>query len=189
MHRVLFAVFLATLVAPLDVSARSWQSAAHKGATPWYHFSDKKLGFAFRYPPNWRLTNSNLPTTFPKSISLSYQGTTTYALTASLLALPAGRLLGDTLNRFIATARSNRSTLVATARWARTSLGGIPSMVTIVKGPPTEGGVTVSNAIYIARWRARVYEITLFCQRRPAPSSLTQFPSVYLHILSTWRFI
>ena len=62
-------------------------------------------------------------------------------------------------------------------------------MVAVLRNPPTEGGVTIANAVYVAQWRSHVYEVTLFAEHRPAPSTLGQFPAVYLQILSTWRFI
>jgi hypothetical protein len=38
-------------------------------------------------------------------------------------------------------------------------------------------------------WRKHVYVITIVSLTKPTPRSLSQFPSIYLKALATWRFL
>ncbi len=189
MRRLVFVMMVATLVAPASASAGSPSMPSITRSSTWHTFSSKRLGFAFRYPPGWKLIPSSVAPQAARQVIVWYQGRSNYQLNASLLPFKADRTLLATLKRFLAYERSiTQSTMYAQIRWTSASLGGKPALAGVLR-PPTEGGVAVANGIYLSQWRSRVYEVIITSTRSPALSQLGQFPSIYRKILATWRFI
>ena len=188
MRRCVLAVLLAALILPASASAAS-PRATHHASIPWRVYRNTRLGFAFRYPANWALNAGNPASKTGDQVAIEYPGRGNYSLTAEILPISATPSLSETLQRVIAYQRSvTHSALFAHIAWSRTSLGGRPAEAGVLR-PSTEGGVPVSNGIYVTQWRSRVYQITIFSEHKPPFSRLSQFPSIYGRILATWRFI
>lgn len=165
MRRIVFIVALAVLATPISASAKSWQT-----------FRSPHLAFAVQYPPGWHVTGS--PTVGPVGLQSG-----TYSINIQVLPVrPAATIVQTT--RQVTQSDSTFSRV----RWTRTTLGGRPAMVG-VDSPPTEGGVPISDGIYISSWRGRVYEVIFAAYHKPAFRRLNQFPSVYGQIFRTWRFL
>ena len=77
---------------------------------------------------------------------------------------------------------------VTQVRWWPTSLGHKAGFAGISR-PPTEGGVGLTQGIYVVPWHSRIYALTMTAYGRPVPTRMSQFPSIYRQILATWRFL
>jgi hypothetical protein len=173
MRRSLVALILLLFLTPTLASAESWKS-----------FSSKSFGFSVRYPTGWSL----MMVQQTKQLLLQHQGHPVYSVNVSVLPVKSAGSPTKTVERVTTYQRRMGNTDFASIHWTSTSVGGHAARAGILQ-PPTEGGVALSNGIYIVSSGSRVYEITLAAYRKPAARSLAQFPSVYRRILSTWHFL
>ncbi|GAC1321791.1 MAG: hypothetical protein NVS2B16_01210 [Chloroflexota bacterium] len=134
------------------------------------------MAFALQYPPSWRVTGS--PTIGPVNFQSGVSG-----IDVRILPMRAAATIKQTVKQV------TRSDITyARVHWVRTTLGRQPAMVG-VDSPPTEGGVPLSDGIYITSWRGRVYVVIFTAYHKPAITRLGQFPAVYGQIFRTWRFL
>lgn len=187
-RRVLVLILLAALLAPAGAAASSKHSTKPqpKGVA-WRTYSNKKLGFSLRYPGNWRLTPSS--TSLNAQVLLSYSGKTPYGLTITVLPMSVRPTLGATLQQFIALQQQQNNMIFARIKWTSASVGGKPAMAGVARSPATEGGISISDAVYVTQSRSHVFQILAVSYHRPPLSQLSQFPSIYTQILKTWRFL
>jgi hypothetical protein len=177
MHlRRLLLVPLLALIATSGVAA----------ASSWHAFSSKSLGFAVRYPAGWRALSVAAPGA--KQIQFSYQGATTYTVDVTILNLNGGTSLATLKQRFVAFERRSGNSNVAAIHFSPVTLAGRHGIGGVYI-PATEGGVSVSNGMYVVPWKTRTYVVNLQSVESPAPKSLDRFPTIYKQILATWRFI
>jgi hypothetical protein len=189
MRTIILAILLATLSAVGSSATSPGTASASKHSNPWRTFASKKLGFSFRYPSTWTLNSGGVAPQAGSQVEIAHQGRSIYQMIALLLPIKAERTLPQTMKRFLAYEQAaTQSTMFNHIRWAPTTVGRSPALVGIMR-LPTEGGVAVSNAIFVTQSRTRAYQITLTSNRSPAPTGISQFPSVYTQILATWRFI
>jgi hypothetical protein len=189
MRPFIFVVLLATLSATVSPATSSVTASSIKRSNAWRTFTSKRLGFSFRYPSTWTLSSGGVGPQAAGQVEVAHQGRSIYQLNALLLPIKAERTLPKTMKRFLAYEQATtQSTMFNHIRWASTTVGHSPALVGILR-PSTEGGVAVSNAIFVTQSRTHAYEIMLTSNRSPAPTSISQFPSVYAQILATWRFI
>jgi len=189
MRPIFLVILLATLSATVSPATGSVAASANKHSNTWRTFTSKKLGFAFRYPSTWTLTLGGVGPQTAGQVEVAHQGRSIYQMNAVLLPIRADRTLPQTMKRFLAYEQATtQSTMFNHIRWVSTTVGRSPALVGILR-LPTEGGVAVSNAIFVMQSRTHAYEITLTSNRSPAPTRISQFPSVYAQILATWRFI
>ena len=165
MRRLAPIAALVLLATPLHVSAKSWQT-----------FRSPNLAFSVQYPPGWHVTGS--ATVGPVGLQSG-----TYSINIQVLPVRPASSIQQTTRQVTRT-----DPTFARVQWTRTTLGGRPAMVG-VDSPPTEGGVPISDGIYISGWRGRVYEVIFAAYHKPAVRRLSQFPAVYGQIFRTWRFL
>jgi hypothetical protein len=183
MRRFVLVFLLAVLLAPSGVSA-----ASRKAPKGWRVYTSRPMHISLEYPSNWKLFPMVLPNQ-PGEVTLSHQGTSIYSLQIQILPFSAAASIGKTLQLFLGYARrTTHSSVYARTRWSAVTLGGRTAMAGVLR-PSTEGGSSLSDAIYIAQWRGLVYEITAADFHKPPLSRLSQFPSIYAKILATWRFL
>jgi hypothetical protein len=175
MRRVLISLCLLTLAAPLAAQASTWR-----------HFTSKKLGFGLQYPADWQVLSSLAPGS-PQTEFL-HQRQPVYALTVSVLPIKPASTASATARLVVRYFSQRGDTTLSAVRWAPASLGGHPAVAGILR-PPTEGGVAQTEAIYLAPWRSRIYEISMAAYGGHQLSRLDQFPSVYRQMLRTWRYL
>lgn len=165
MQRLALVAVLAVLATPLQVSAAAWST-----------FQSKNLAFSIRYPSNWKEGGS--PTLGPVTFQSG-----SMSMSIGFLPVKPASTIKQTVKRV-----GQYDQTFARVSWSRTTLGGRPSMAG-VDSPSTEGGVAISDAVYIVGWRGRVYDVTLSSLHKPPYKRLQQFPAIYRQILSTWRFL
>lgn len=188
MRRFLLVIVLAGFVAPISASASTPLPASRGSAKPWRVFTNKNFGVAFRYPASWKLT-AFLSPQGTGQVQVLEQRRNTYSILVSTLPFSPGASIQQTLQRFVTYERTQmHSAIYSRSHWSSVSLGGRPARAAVIR-PPTEGGSDLSDAVYIAQWRARVYEILTSATHKPPYSRLSQFPSIYRQILATWQFI
>ena len=170
MRRYLGVLALAAALVPAGALAASW-----------HHFSSKSFGFSVKYPSGWTVTQ----TAIPQQVSIQRSGTPAYSVQVSVPGVKAGANIARTLFNVKAFELSRGNAPFAPAHWTQATIRGHPAMVALVR-PSTEGGVAVSDAIYVTSSRTHVYEITTVAY---GASSLSKFPSVYGKILKSWRFL
>lgn len=175
LRRLLLVPLLALIITSGGASAASWHA-----------FTSKSLGFAVRYPSGWKALSVAQPGA--KEIQFSYQGTTTYTVNVTILNLNGGKTLSSLKQRFVAFQQRSGNTNVASMKWRAATLAGRHGMGGVYV-PATEGGVPVSNGMYVIPWHARTYVVNLLSVQKPAPRSLDRFPAIYKQILATWRFL
>lgn len=189
MRRIVSALLLSLICMPVAAFAAKGQVVpVHKKSFgSWRASTDKHLGVVLRYPGDWSVVRQS---TGPGSGELSLVSSrANYAINAFALPFAASGSIDATLSHFIAYERSTtHSNVYNQTRWSSARLGGRPARVGIIK-PPTEGGVAISDGIYLTQWRGRSIEVTIMAYRKPPASRLSQFPSIYFQILSTWRFV
>lgn len=175
MRRLLFLLVPAILLVPTSVSASSWLS-----------FQSRQIGVAIRYPANWKLIQSN--SLLNKQVTLTYSSKTLYDLNVTVEPVAPGRTPEQTVSRFMAHEHRISMTAYDRIHWYRTTLAGHPAMAGVSK-PSTEGGIPISNGVYIVGWRNHVYDVKIFSYHKPPLSRLNQFPAIYQQILSTLHFL
>jgi hypothetical protein len=187
MHRLMFAIVLAALLFPAGAAASSKNTTSpKKTSVAWRTYSSKKLGFTLRYPTNWSVLSATGPGN--QQVLLS-QRTTSYGLTITVLPIGVEPTIRSTLQRYMTYQQQLHNAIFSRIRWSQTSIGGWPAMVGVARSPATEGGITVSDAVYVTQSRSHVYQIVAVSYHRPPLSQLSQFPAIYGQILKTWRFI
>ncbi|MGI8825465.1 MAG: hypothetical protein ACR2JC_07455 [Chloroflexota bacterium] len=164
MRRFVPLLFMGLLAAPLPALAGSW-----------YTYHSNRMAFSLRYPPSWRVTG---PVTGPIVVAGP-------ALSMNIQILP---LRPAPSMRQTVSAVGRYDQALSRLRWTRTSLGGRPAMSSVLS-PPTEGGVTLSDGVYISASRGHVYEVLFVTYHKPPTRRLARFPAVYGQILHTWRFL
>jgi hypothetical protein len=169
---VLVFLFLA-LFAPASAVAASW-----------HEFKSGPLGLAVKYPATWRAVPSYLPGS--KQVELGYSGRTNYSLTIQAIPIKPAKTLLIVMHRFNQFEQRNRQSLGG-VHWRMVRVGGHPAWGTISR-PATEGGVAMSEGLFVMQSRHHVYEITEIAYSHPPPASLARFPGIYGHILATLRF-
>ncbi|MDQ2742743.1 MAG: hypothetical protein M3Z66_10690 [Chloroflexota bacterium] len=174
MRRFALLLLLVPLLSVLPVHAASWKA-----------FHSRQLAFSLRYPPGWHVSESYVPGN--RQVVFGYQGRSNYSLTVQLLPVHPARSIGQTLRRVMTYERSTGQVLVSGKGWKSAAIGRYPAMVAVTK-PPTEGGVSVAQAIYVTQSRKHVYTIVDVAYAQHAPSSPHNFPSVYRQMLSSLRF-
>jgi hypothetical protein len=175
LRRLLLVPLLAVIVTSGGAAASSWQT-----------FSSKSLGFAIRYPTGWKALSVAQPGA--KQIQFSYQGTTTYTVNVTILNLDGGTSLGVLKQRFVAFQRRSGNAIAAGMHWSPVTLAGRHGIGGVYI-PATEGGVSVSDGMYVIPWKSRTYVVDLQSVQKPAPRNLNRFPAIYKQILATWRFL
>ena len=165
MRRFAAVIALALLANPFHASARGWST-----------FRDPKMAFALQYPPGWKVSGT-------PALGLVVLQSGTLSINVRMVPVRPGR---NALQTARAVARLDPA--LSRVQWTRTTLGGRPARAG-VDSPPTEGGVSVSDGIYVVTWRRRVYEVIIASYHKPALKRLSQFPAIYGQILRTWRFL
>lgn len=161
-------------------------SAGTASAASWQAFSSKSLGFALRYPTGWKALSITQPGA--PQIQFSRAGTVPYTVNVTVLSLNGGSSLSTLTKRFVAYEQRAGNASVAAMHWKPVTLAhhrGIGAVYV----PATEGGVSVSNGMYVVPWKKRTYVINLQSVQKPAPTSLNRFPAIYQQILASWRFL
>lgn len=187
MRRAMLALMLAAALAPMSASASNGHPTPGKAPSAhpaqWYTFRSARFAVSFRYPASWKVSSVfNLSN---KQIWLQHLGIPNYSMDVAVEPFKAGSTVQASLKTFIA---AQHNPAMSRAHWTRTTVGGQPAMVGVVT-PNTEGGVTISAAIYIVNWRSHVYEILLQANHKPPLSRLSQFPPMYQTILKSWKFL
>jgi hypothetical protein len=174
MRRILLVLLLPALLLPTAASAAGWHT-----------FLSKPLGLAIKYPPGWKATAINQAGN--KQLDLIYAGKVNYSLTVLVLPFRPGANISASRATFV-NYESNQLHISSFKRlgWTPLTIGGHPALAGIVS-PPTEGGVKISNAVYLVSARRSVFEINAIAYHRL--SQLSQFPAIYRQILATWRFV
>lgn len=177
MRRNLLAACLAALVLvlPSTVSAASWHT-----------YSSKSFGVAFRYPANWH--RSVMKSGGMEQVTVFYQGKQVYNLSASWLRVAPSGSLAATMQQVQTYEKETGNATFQSIVFHRTKLAGKSAFAGIMT-PPTEGGVAVSQALYIVPWRSHVYQVTFSANGKHPIKAISAFPAVYLQILASWRFI
>lgn len=186
-NRLVFTLLLAALMTPVSASAATPYSVQVR-ASGSHSLRSKALGIAFRYPANWKVVNQAPAGNAQAQVTVAAPLPSHDALTAQIVGIKAAASLRTTLKRFVTYQSGMGNTTFAHAAWHSVSLGKSSAMATVVV-PSTEGGASVSQAIYVTQSRSRVYQVTLFSIHTPARSRLSQFLPVYGKILATWRFL
>jgi hypothetical protein len=161
-------------------------STAVASAASWHRFSDRAFGFSLTYPGDWRATVANVPGV--QQLELQRQGKTPYAMSVLVLDIRPGANPQQTVERVVAHEQSTGGGGLGSVHWSAATVGGKPALAGVLR-PPTEGGVLLSNAIYVVGWRTHIYEIILTAYSHPSPSRVSQFPAAYARILKSWRFM
>ena len=154
-------------------------------AAGWHNFSNRGLGFKFRYPSSWHLTTA---TTGNVKQVTAFSTDTRYSLTAELYPVKASSSLSGTLRKYVTYARSINGPAVTHYRWVRTTLARRPAEGTVTY-PATEGGVHLADGLYVLSAGRRIYSVEIETRGNKLPKSLAAFPSVYRQIFKTWRFL
>jgi hypothetical protein len=160
-------------------------NSAH-AASAWKPFHNAALHVSFRYPAGWTVMASATPGAGGQ-IMLTRQGRMPYALRLTVLPIRAAGSLSVTVKRASAYQRSVGDTSLMHLKWQSTRLGNVPAQAGVAI-PSTEGGVGVSQGIFVTGWKGHVYELIISGYGHPVPSKLSSFPSIYFQILKTWRF-
>lgn len=174
MRRLALAIFVLVLLLP---------AAAH--AAMWHKTGSKSLGFTVRYPATWHATAFSQGVA--RETTLSHQGKQIYALEISVLSLKPGKTPWQTVLTFARWQHGQGNSEFSRSRWVPASMGGRHGYGTVTR-PPTEGGVRLSQGIYLVGWHGHIYEVTMQAYSPRSLSYLSQFPSAYSRILATWRF-
>jgi hypothetical protein len=141
-------------------------------AAGWHNFSNRGLGFKFRYPSSWHLTTA--VTGNVKQVT-AFSTDTRYSLTAELYPVKASSSLSGTLRKYVAYARSINGPAVTHYRWVRTTLARRPAEGTITY-PATEGGVHLADGLYVLSAGRHVYSVEIETRGNKLPKSLAAFP-------------
>ena len=173
MRRALILTILAAALVPGVTSAASWR-----------HYSSKVLGFTIKYPSDWKVLQS-APS---QPVSIQRSGSTVYSITVAVLPIKPSHSIAATMARTRSYEHQIGNTTFASIHWQQVRVGGKPGMAGVLR-PPTEGGVPVANGIYVLASRAHVYQVTVVAFEKPAPKTLSRFPSVYRQILGSWRYL
>lgn len=163
------------LMLPLTALAGSWKT-----------YDGHKLGFRVRYPSTWQVASSTQSKA--EQVVVSHGGTHVYNVQILVLDVHPGKSLSDTVARFVSYQTGLGDTGFKHVHWKAAKVGGKKGRVGVLS-PPSEGGVSVSQAYYIVPWKAHIYQIMLAAYERHALKSARLFPGIYRQILSTWRFV
>jgi hypothetical protein len=175
MRRLILVLLVTVFLLPAPANAASWHS-----------FTSKSLGFALRYPPGWHAVPS--ATLTGQQVVFSYQARQLYAVTVSVLNLTPGSSPQKTLQRFLSYEKRASGTQYSAMHWSSATFAGKKAEAGI-SAPPTEGGVTISQGIYVVGGKRHVYAVALTAYAKRPLARLSQFPAVYRQILATWRFL
>jgi len=183
MRRIMCVVVLAAALSPGIVQAGAW------------HMLDSpKLKFSLRYPASWKAS-----VIYRASIKMAFMfqrsSPADHSMTIVIQPIRAAGSMKMTLRRYIdfksrplGTGRKRAFTLAyAHARWTATSLGGRPAMMAVIS-PPKKSKLSISNVVYVSASRGQVYEVNLNGYHKPPWRKVSQFPSIYKTILSSFRF-
>src|SRR5579875_515430 len=145
-----------------------------------HQFRDHSFGFSLRYPSGWTLQRSIGPS---KQLSLVQKGHSQHAITVTILGWHAVKNLTaslHTVKRYVGAYRH--------VAWSRSKLGKSTALVAVLR-PETEGGVGITEGIYLSQWKGKIYQVQITSYTAHPPRTIGAFPAVYRQILTTWRFI
>jgi hypothetical protein len=175
MRRVAFVVILAV-----------WLASGSAAASSWRLFKSTQFGFSVRFPSTWKVSSSSA--SFNRQVLFVDRGHSNDSVSVFLLPIHPASSITSTVKRYESYEAGMQNTVYAHLSWVTTSLAGKPARFGVAR-PPTEGGVPVSDGVYVAQSRSRVYQITLTSYSTRPLSRPSQFPTIYARILSTWRFL
>lgn len=172
MRRLVPIFALAALAVPLIAQASSWRD-----------YASTSLGFAVRYPAQWRY----IPTNFKHEAQVLFykQAKSAAGDRNFTVRVDPFKRLGSV--RADAAKMAKLDANFKGAQWSATTVGGRSAMVTLVR-PQGEGGAVAADAVYVAESHTHLYEIIYVAYKKPLPAKLSQFPSVYRQILASWKY-
>lgn len=184
MRRVARTVVLVAALWPLSAFAQTPHAPSH-AAAKWFSFSSKTLHFNVKFPRTWKIITPNPATS--RQVTL-FTANGAYDLMIEALPFTAASTVSASMQHYLTYQRTvSHSSLYSKVHWTQTTLAGQAAYVGVLKSA-TEGGATVSDAIYVTQWRGNVLQVLLFASHKPVFAQLRQFPGVYFQILSTLRF-
>jgi hypothetical protein len=173
MRRATFLLLAGSIFAALtpSVEAQSWRV-----------FSSKQLHMRIKYPAGWKAAISALPGN--RSVQVSKAGNPPYSLSITLISLRPSSKLAASVRKYVHSQLPGATSL-ACSHWTATRVGRSAALVTL-QWPPTEGGVTLSQAIFLVQSKSHLYQIMETGYGSKPIRRLSSFPSVYAAMLKTW---